>query len=172
MASAKIVKANLRDFLIRMAKILLRILCVVVVFLMVTNIIPTELLIIKGVDLPVAPAFTRCLSCFCPLFHQRFSQISVEAQLNISRFPRHRHFVYPLCYYYCNRENGQFNDCNRKSGRFNDCSMESGRFYDCSGKSGRFIIAAGNRTIQMKGRSYNQICVPDSIFYPAAPPRS
>ena len=110
----------------------------------------------------VSPAFTRCLSCFCPLFHQGFSQISVEAQLNISRFPRHRHFVYPLCYYYCNRENGRFNDCNRKSGRF----------YDCSGKSGQFIIAAGNWTIQMKGRSYNQICVTDSISYPAAPLRS
>ncbi|SEB05279.1 glycerophosphoryl diester phosphodiesterase [Pseudobutyrivibrio sp. ACV-2] len=53
MASAKIVKANLQDFLIRMTKILLRILCVVIVFLMVTNIIPTELLSVKGVDLPV-----------------------------------------------------------------------------------------------------------------------
>ncbi len=53
MASAKIVKANLQDFLIRMTKILLRILCVVIVFLMVTNIIPTELLSVKGIDLPV-----------------------------------------------------------------------------------------------------------------------
>ena len=91
--------------------------------------------------LPAASAVSvRC-------FHQGFGQISVEAQWNICRFLRHKHFVYSLCYYYCNGESELFNDCDKKSGRFIDCSWKSGRFHYCSKRADDYIIAVGERTI-------------------------